>query len=713
LIVDKNRKYATECLHLFVLSQFALVQPLLYRLSRKTVFLEDQGIDFGTLSLLVGFLCVIVPGALWLLEAGMGLISDRARARTHQSILVVLFTLIAMPVLKLATFVPGSFVIALSLVAAFLASLAYRKCDWAKTAVSAAAPAILVFPAQFFCFSPVSRYLFPQHEQKKTQTNTVNNPAPIVLLLFDEFCGTSLMDRDGRIDAARYPNFASLAETATWYRNATSVHPRTEMAVPAILVGNYPSGPRPATIAEYPNNLFSILESTDQYEFIVFEPYTRLCSPRQAERRPVIHTRSEQVSELVRTLPPVYLMHLFPPDIPFEFPEVPLEWNAGRRKGSERPDSRTGVFRYNWNANRTRQFSEFLQRVEPSGQPGLYFAHLAIPHAPWCFLPTGEKYTPDDGRQPAFPGTAKDTETWGNDELSVLHAYQRYLLQLGYVDRLVGDLMERLHAADLFDKCLMIVMADHGVSFHAGRSRRLPVQETLADIASIPMFIKLPQQHAGVASDRNVESIDLLPTIFDLLDLNKRPAMDGVSLLDSTVAEKKQKCLLDDVRTFTLPAAFPSKQQTLTRMIELFGDGSEPNRLWSEIGPHRELIGQPVSELELGARSEVQVDLRRPILYPIAEDAPYLPCYFFGVVDGRDVGKQPIELAISINGIIRAVTRTYTDKKSNNMWAAMVPPTVLDPAADNVCRMFIITTNGDQVTLHPALDDTRIVQLAK
>src|SRR4051812_41291111 len=38
----------------------------------------------------------------------------------------------------------------------------------------------------------------------------------VVLLVMDEFPGDSLLGRDGRIDAVRYPNFAALAGDATW-----------------------------------------------------------------------------------------------------------------------------------------------------------------------------------------------------------------------------------------------------------------------------------------------------------------------------------------------------------------------------------------------------------------------------------------------------------------------------------------------------------------
>ena len=40
-----------------------------------------------------------------------------------------------------------------------------------------------------------------------------------MIVVFDEFPADTLIGPDGRIDAARYPNFAALARTSTWFRN--------------------------------------------------------------------------------------------------------------------------------------------------------------------------------------------------------------------------------------------------------------------------------------------------------------------------------------------------------------------------------------------------------------------------------------------------------------------------------------------------------------
>jgi hypothetical protein len=738
-----KKRLLTDCLHVFVLTHFALVQPLLYRLSRKTVYLADQGIERGTLVVLLGLLCVVVPALICLVEVVAAMVRPRVtpaipaagssgdvaagkrampqtnapelpaprlcfgswtrtglRERVHAVIVFVLFALIALPILKTVKFLPGMVMLGLAPVFATLALVAYLRFASARLFVAAATPALVVFPSQFLYFSPVSRYLFHRPEPAPLRV-AIRNPAPVVLLILDEFCGTSLMNRRGEIDCGRYPNFAALGETATWYRNATSVHPRTEMAVPAILSGKYPRGRRPATVAEYPSNLFTSLESTGVYEFVVFEPYTRLATPKPDEDPREPTPSRAQWDELAGTLPRVYLDHLFPIDVPFELPAVPLQWNAVRRSPPSRPDTRTGVFRYHWNSGRNEQFDEFLRRIEPLGQPALYFSHLVVPHAPWCFLPSGHPYTPDNGPI-GLVGASGDSETWMNDELAALQGYQRYLLQVGYADHQLGKLMARLREADLFDRCLLVVTADHGAAFWPGLSRRLPVDRTLQDIMAVPLFVKLPGQRDGHTSDRNAESVDVMPTIVDVLGLDIAIAFDGSSLLDTTRPERTQKRFFDDARELSIDAAFPAKQTTLERMVRQFGDGDEPSQLF-RVGPHSELIGRAVDEFTVAERANVQLTLTDPRKPAPPKSEPIVPCYFAGRATSRDGPAQPIALAIAVNGTIQAVTRTYTGKPYNDYWCAIVPESAL--AADsNEVQIYVVSTTNSRVTLRPALD---------
>src|SRR4051812_40298707 len=81
----------------------------------------------------------------------------------------------------------------------------------------------------------------------------------VVFLVFDEFPTDTLIGHAGRIDAGRFPGFAALARTSTWYPNATTVEDSTTMSVPAILDARRPRRSWHPNHRDHPKNLFTLL----------------------------------------------------------------------------------------------------------------------------------------------------------------------------------------------------------------------------------------------------------------------------------------------------------------------------------------------------------------------------------------------------------------------------------------------------------------------
>src|SRR5262249_40229256 len=132
-------------------------------------------------------------------------------------------------------------------------------------------------------------------------------PVPVVMVVFDEFRGTTLVDERNEIDGNRFPHFAELARGSTWFRNATTVHPDTQYAVPALLSGKYSRTAWLPGFEAMDQNLFTLLEATDAYEMAVFEPVSRLATSRienEAKPKPPVVV---QAFSLLPTLARVYL----------------------------------------------------------------------------------------------------------------------------------------------------------------------------------------------------------------------------------------------------------------------------------------------------------------------------------------------------------------------------------------------------------------------
>ena len=84
---------------------------------------------------------------------------------------------------------------------------------------------------------------------------------------------------------------------------------------------------------------------------------------------------------------------------------------------------------------------------------------------------------------------------------------------------------------------IRVVVADHGSSFRKGESLREITWRNLSDILCVPLLIKRPGQREGVVTDRNVETIDVLPTIMAELGVELPTPVDGQSAIDFTLDE--------------------------------------------------------------------------------------------------------------------------------------------------------------------------------
>ena len=186
------------------------------------------------------------------------------------ALLFVLFLQVSKHIVNL----PGPGIVIAACVAGVIATWAYFRFKASRFFLTVLSPAIIIFPLLFLFKPSIHKIVFIDHDPKAAYI-PVNSTNPVIVVVFDEFPVTSLLDKDKLIDAATYPNFAALSDDAYWFRNATTVAERTFAAVPAILTGLYPNKTRIPTVSDFPNNLFTLLGAS--YTMKVFEPDTMLC----------------------------------------------------------------------------------------------------------------------------------------------------------------------------------------------------------------------------------------------------------------------------------------------------------------------------------------------------------------------------------------------------------------------------------------------------
>jgi hypothetical protein len=658
-------------LGLAVLWTFAVAQPLFDLLKDNPEFFAargSSGFDIVSFSILL----VILPPLLMLgIELLVGLAGRGAREGAHLVLMSILVALIAAQAIKDLVDVPDPVMIVLSLAIGSGAATLYAAAEPVRSFLRVLSPAPLVFLALFLLTDPISKLAFPDEAQARTIGGVTR--APILVVLFDELPTTTLMDDRGRIDAERFPGFGELAATGTWYRNAYTVYDSTERAQPAIMDGNLPERDKLPTSSDHPNSIFSLFAKTHRLN--VSEEATTVCSRDLCEDQRLDESYGSRIESMSEDLGLVWLHVVSPPDIEADLPSVSENW--GNFGGGDEEEAATPADDVkqdtigNLQGGRQVRFEEWVESIQPGRRPQLAFKHTLLPHVPWQYLPDARRYrrTAND----AIPGLSSFSyEDQG--QLDVL--LQRHFLQTGFADYELRRLWRHLKEEGLWDETLIVVAADHGVAFPLGSvQRRRLKRETADEIAPIPLLMKAPGQRRARIDDAWVETIDILPTIFDLLDLDPRVEMDGRPARSPGVQRRDELRFLirNTFEVLRIPAAEfeREKQAVVDRNVRLFGTGRDgPERIY-RIGPNQELLGRRAS----AASERVDVDLVYAADYEEVDlESPFVPTHVVGRV--RSEGEVGREIAVAVNDTIVGVGRTFelVEGDEGELVSVMVPP---------------------------------------
>ena len=481
---------------------------------------------------------------------------------------------------------------------------------------------------------------------------------PVVVLVLDEFPADALLTPSGEIDRERFPNFAALARTSTWFPNAFTVYDSTFKAVPSILDGVLPVDGTAADQRSHQPNAFHLMDRHG-YGVVDVESASALCPdtvcPGSRTRRPGI---------------------------------------LARLAGSGRP----------------ARLHKWIGAIRRRPRPFFYFQHALLPHAPWVYLPSG-KGTRLAGREPI-----ENSNRWpGFDDPDLTdYNHLRHLLQVGFVDREIGRLLRRMRRTRVFDDALLIVLADHGHSFRVGvRSRRKVNPDNVEEIAPIPFFVKLPHQREGERDPALVRNVDVLPTIADVLDIRIRWGHGGRSAFADSTRERRVVSLAtrDFRRTVSIGIEELRRRRAAVRerraatfgtgraSLERFGD---PWASAYRIGPNTELLGRRVAALEVRESASVSADVGHPgLVRRLPGPHPEVhPSHVAGRIRGGVPGEQR-DLAVAVNGRVEAVARSFhLVRQDREFFSAILPKRALRKGMNRLA-VFEVTGPRELARLAP------------
>ena len=666
---------------LVALATVALAQPLLDLIGRNATFLVAHNAsrwDVVGLGIALPLLVPLVLGALVLLLRPLRPVA----AGLHAVLLGILGAALVLLVLRL-TGVMGTLhwvaVLGIAVIAGAVVPLGYRFSASFRNLLPIAAFAAPAVTALFLFASPANALAFPQPPPAVPDAGDASDAPPLVFIIFDELPIASLLGPDRLVDAEAFPSFARLAQDSTLYRNVTTVHGQTSDAVPAALDGKYPRADALPVAADHPDNLIARLSGS--HHLHVAEALTELCPPGRCPKRASRPT-SEHYTTLARDIAVVGSHLVLPPALTTGLPAIDQGWrDFGAQAEAEGGKERAMHVRFH-EARETHPaegFEAFVAGVGPTERPALHFVHTLLPHSPWQFLPDGREYA----KEWDWPALVRGR--WVDDEWRVAQTQQRHLIQLQLVDRLLGELLDKLEETGIYDDAVVVLMADHGASFLPNTSLRVIQRETFGEIGAIPLFIKRPGEPGGQVSDIPLETVDIFPSVLDALGLEPPADIDGRSVFDESAPPRTSKQFFGPTGPLEFPADGEEKWPAVDRKTFWFGR-SDAFPFPYGIAPkgHEDLLGKPVPDESPAALPQLRVELEEPGAYDDVDlDAELVPAYLKATVVGPLQSSRPA-VAIGVNGVISAVTLLEDDDTDRHPLRAMLPTSQLRDGTNDV-----------------------------
>ncbi len=172
-------------------------------------------------------------------------------------------------------------------------------------------------------------------------------------------------------------------------------------------------------------------------------------------------------------------------------------------------------------------------------EPLFLFVHYFDPHMDYA---PPQPY--DTMFDPAYRGPAKGTHRY-------LSRYNRYFPvppdtipardrdhvvalydgEIRYTDDSIGRLLEAVDSRLGLDRCVVVLMSDHGEEFGDHGSMEGHGWTLYDEVLHVPLILRLPRgRHAGTVVDRPVELIDIAPTVLSLASVDVPPGFQGRTL---------------------------------------------------------------------------------------------------------------------------------------------------------------------------------------
>jgi hypothetical protein len=434
------------------------------------------------------------------------------------------------------------------------------------------------------------------------------------------------------------------------------VSQQTVQAVPAIFTSRVPKKGDLPFLSNHPDNVFTMLESS--YPINGYESVTSLCPRNLCSTASAIDLERLYLPRLKSFLNDALVVfghRMLPSNARSSLPSTGQTWGGFAEAGDDAEAESGETFeaadaKFRRNAGsfyQLRMWNDAMNRMMTMPSPSASILHFTVPHRPWSFTPDLRKYYGPKFLGDLNPATGDLPKDY----------YQRYLYQLTAVDRLVDAMITRMQAAGLWDKSLVMITADHGISFEPGLVQRAtdfsnPGQVT--DLYTIPMFIKMPFQKTGTVDDCAVTNLDLLPTLLAVTGVKTSLQMEGESLV-GTCPQRETRAMTTLKESRMLASSFELVRARSDRYAQWLPREGPVQRIAGELSA-QEILGTTIKTVPSTgvvatwtSAFSSQFDDIKPGVTELA------PTFIFGTIDVRDNIPSTTDGLVLIDGKVAGV----------------------------------------------------------
>jgi len=266
--------------------------------------------------------------------------------------------------------------------------------------------------------------------------------------------------------------------------------------------------------------------------------------------------------------------------------------------------------------------------------PFFLYIHANDPHDPYNPPPPFDTMY-DKDYQGSIDGSVKTLDKIMEGKIKVSqrdiqHLEALYNSEVTINDLAFGELLEKLKELQINDRTLIIFTSDHGEEFweHQGVKHALTLYE---EQIHIPLIIRYPPHLPSAKRISSlVRTIDIMPTILELLSLPPPPQCQGESLIP--LIKDLRQYLIDEVYSEEdfgdkmLQSIRRKKWKLIfypkTRALELFNLLKDPGEMHNVVDEYPELTSSLLQKIKLWHQEQIEqrAGLHRPQATELSEE---------------------------------------------------------------------------------------------